>query len=481
MQTDLLVVMPEIVLFVFACAILVLDALISERSRGLTVLVSQFALLVTAYLVFTGFPDSTTFAFARTFISDPMAATVKLFILGFTVLIFFYSQDYLHEHGILKGEYFVLGLFAVLGMMIMASAASLLSLYLGLELLSLCLYAMVAMHRDSQPAAEAAMKYFVLGALASGLLLYGMSMLYGITGSLNLQEISQFAHMHPEQLTLLVFALVFIVVAIAFKFGAVPFHMWVPDVYEGAPTSVTLFISSAPKVAAFAMTIRLVNDALMPLTPEWQSMLIILAILSIIAGNVIAIAQTNIKRMLAYSTIAHIGYLLLGLISSNSIGYTGPVGFADALFYVISYAVMSIAAFGFIILMGRQGHEADALEDYNGLADKNPWFAFILLMIMFSMAGVPPFLGFWAKWFVLKEVIATGLYPLAIIAVVFSVVGAFYYLSVVKRAYFDKPITMTAIKATRTMRAVVSLNGLAILLLGLAPGFLLALCLQVMA
>ncbi|MCG8325993.1 MAG: NADH-quinone oxidoreductase subunit N, partial [Thiotrichales bacterium] len=317
-------------------------------------------------------------------------------------------------------------------------------------------------------------------ALASGLLLYGTSILYGITGTLDLQEINRYILAHPEQLTLLVFSLVFIVVAIAFKFGAVPFHMWVPDVYQGAPTSVTLFISSAPKIAAFAMTIRFVNDAFLHLTPEWQSMLIVLAILSMAIGNIVAIAQTNIKRMLAYSTIAHIGFLLLGIISSNSISLTGVTGFSDALFYVVTYALMSAGTFGFIIMMGRRGHEADALDDYKGLALKNPWFALILLMYMFSLAGVPPFLGFWAKWYVLKEVVATGLVPLAVIAVIFSLIGAYYYLRVIKLVYFDRPVDMTAIKASQTMRTVVSLNGLAILLLGLAPGMLMTFCMEVL-
>ncbi|MDX1518815.1 MAG: NADH-quinone oxidoreductase subunit N, partial [Gammaproteobacteria bacterium] len=270
------------------------------------------------------------------------------------------------------------------------------------------------------------------------------------------------------------------VAGIGFKLGAVPFHMWVPDVYQGAPTSVTLFISSAPKIAAFAMAIRFVNDAFVHLTPEWQSMLIILAILSMATGNIIAIAQSNIKRMLAYSTIAHIGFLLLGILSSNTVSTTGITGFSDALFYVVTYALMSIGAFGFIIMMGRKGYEADQLEDYKGLAEKNPWFALILLMFMFSLAGVPPFLGFWAKWFVLKEVVATGMVSLAVIAVIFSIIGAYYYLRVVKLVYFDKPVDMTAIKASQSMRTVVSLNGLAILLLGLSPGLLITFCMEVM-
>jgi len=480
MQAELILILPEIILMSMACMILVLDSFVPHEHRHLAYLFSQLALLVTGAMIIGSFPQFASYAFNHSFINDPMGAAVKLFIIGISLFVFFYSNDYLKEHEILKGEYFVLGLFAVLGMMIMASAASLLTIYLGLELLSLCLYAMVAMHRDSQPASEAAMKYFVLGALASGLLLYGISIMYGITGTLDLQEINRYILGHPEQLSLLIFALVFIVVAIAFKFGAVPFHMWVPDVYQGAPTSVTLFISSAPKIAAFAMTIRFVNDAFVHLTPEWQSMLIILAILSMALGNIIAIAQTNIKRMLAYSTIAHVGFLLLGIISSNTISANGMTGFSDALFYVVTYALMTIGTFGFIIMMGRKGYEADELDDYKGLAEKNPWFALIMLMFMLSLAGVPPFLGFWAKWFVLKEVVATGLVPLAVIAVVFAIIGAFYYLRVIKLVYFDKPVNMTAIKASQAMRFVVSINGLAILVLGLSPGLLMAFCIEVM-
>ncbi len=480
MQADLILILPEIVLMSLACLILLTDTFVPDENRLITCVMAQLSLLATAVLIIHGFPEQTVYAFHHTFVLDQMSAAVKLFILGITLFVFFYSHDYLKEHGILKGEYFVLGLFAVLGMMIMASAASLLTIYMGLELLSLSLYAMVAMHRESQSASEAAMKYFVLGALASGLLLYGISILYGVTGSLNLQEISQYVLYNPAELPMLVFALVFIIVAIAFKFGAVPFHMWVPDVYQGAPTSVTLFISSAPKIAAFAMTIRFLNEAFVHLTPEWQSMLIILAILSMATGNIIAIAQSNIKRMLAYSTIAHIGFLLLGILSSNTITMTGATGFSDALFYVVSYALMSIGAFGLVILLGRKGHEADELEDYRGLAEKNPWFALVMLMLMFSMAGVPPFLGFWAKWFVLKEVVATGLVPLAVIAVIFSIIGAYYYLRVVKLIYFDRPVDMTAIKASQTMRTVVSINGLAVLVLGLAPGLLMTFCIEVM-
>jgi len=354
----------------------------------------------------------------------------------------------------------------------MVSAHSLLTVYLGLELLSLALYAMVAMQRDSQSASEAAMKYFVLGALASGMLLYGISILYGVTGTLEFNQLTQQITEHDGQHLLLVYGLVFIIVGIAFKLGAVPFHMWIPDVYHGAPTAVTLFIASMPKIAAFAMAIRLLVDGMQPLLVEWQQILIILSVLSMAAGNIIAIAQANLKRMLAYSTIAHIGYLLLGIVAGTH------TGFAAAMFYIITYAVMSAGAFGMIIYQSRKGFESDNLDDFKGLADKSPWYAFIMLILMFSMAGVPPFLGFWAKWFVFLELIAVGQVWLAVLAIVFSIIGAYYYLRVVKLMYFDKPESMVASKSTRTMRLVLSLNGLVLLIIGLAPGTLMSMCLN---
>jgi NADH-quinone oxidoreductase subunit N len=390
-----------------------------------------------------------------------------VFIIGF--FAFLYSHEYLKEHGWLKGEYFVLGLFAILGEMILISASNLLTVYLGLELLSLSLYAMVAMHRKSTAASEAAMKYFVLGALASGMLLYGMSMIYGVTGSLDLATISNIVESDTGNL-LLVFGLVFILVGIAFKLGAVPFHMWVPDVYQGSPTCVTLFLASAPKLAAFAMAMRLLVDGLQPLLNDWQGMLIILAVLSMATGNIIAISQSNIKRMLAYSAIAHIGFLLLGLLSGTASGYAG------SMFYVITYALMSMGAFAMVILLGRKD-----LDHFKGLSDRSPWFAFMMLILMFSMAGVPPFLGFWAKWFVLKELVDAGFVWLAATAVFFSIIGAYYYIYVIKLMYFDKADSMTAIKASKQMRFALSVNGMALLILGLIPGALLAICISVMS
>ncbi|MBF8270099.1 MAG: NADH:ubiquinone oxidoreductase subunit N [Gammaproteobacteria bacterium] len=474
LTTELALLAPEIALLIMTSIVLVVDSLYDNPDRVLTYKLSQLALIITTGLVLLQFPEVSTHIMSGHFVSDPMSAILKIVLGLMTLIVFFYSYDYLLEHELLKGEYFILMLFAVLGMQIMISANSLLTVYLGLELLSLALYAMVAMNRTSAVATEAAMKYFVLGALASGMLLYGISMLYGVSGTLELPALATYLGAQTEANLLLVFGLVFIVVGLAFKLGAVPFHMWVPDVYQGSPTSVTLFIGTAPKIAAFAMAIRLLADGLQPLAGDWQGMLIVLAVLSMAGGNLIAISQSNIKRMLAYSTIAHVGFLMLGLISANQTGY------ASAMFYVIVYTLMSMGSFGMVILLGRNGHEADNLDDFKGLAERSPWFAFIMLILMFSMAGVPPFIGFWAKWFVIKEVIAAGHLWVAALAVIFSVVGAYYYLRIVKLMFFDKPVQMTAIKSSQEMRMVLSLNGLAILILGFMPGFLMTLCIEAM-
>lgn len=472
---ELTFLIPEIVLFTLACIILVVDTFGSPEDKSFTYWLSQSSLIVAAALLFYLFPDTTEYVMSMNFVSDQMGSILKIFICVLTSVVFFYSYDYLKEHELVKGEYFVLGLFAVLGMMVMVSAYSLLTIYLGLELLSLSLYAMVAMHRDSQTASEAAMKYFVLGALASGMLLYGISMLYGVSGAIDLASLSTYISQQNDTGVLLTFGLVFVIVGIAFKLGAVPFHMWVPDVYQGSPSSVTLFISSAPKIAAFAMAIRLLVDGMEGLLENWQGMLMILSVLSMAAGNIIAISQTNIKRMLAYSTIAHVGFLLLGIASGSHEGYAG------SMFYVLIYALMSMGAFGMIILLGRRGYEADSIEDFKGLATRSPWFAFMMLILMFSMAGVPPLVGFWAKWFVIKEIVAMGYIWLAAVAVLFSVIGAYYYLRIVKLMYFDKPEQMTAIKASQGMRFILSVNGLTLLILGFVPGLMMSLCLKAFA
>ena len=472
---NLVIAYPEIFVVCMACVVLVVDLYLSDDSRIVTYLLSQATLLGAAILTVSLHGSASETTFSGMFISDDMSDVLKVFIYLITAVVFLYSREYLYVRDLLKGEFFILGLFAVTGMMVMVSAYSLLTLYLGLELLSLCLYAMVALHRDSIPASEAAMKYFVLGAIASGMLLYGMSMIYGATGSLGITEVGTAVQQSTSNDIVLLFGMTFVVVALAFKLGAVPFHMWLPDVYHGAPTPVTLFITAAPKVAAFAMVIRLLTDGLGGLHLQWQEMLIVLSVLSITIGNVVAIAQTNIKRMLAYSTISHVGFLLLGILAGT------PAGNAASMFYVLVYAIMSLAAFGMIMLLSRAGFESDQLEDFKGLNERSPWFAFVMLVVMFSMAGVPPTVGFYAKLAVLRAVIDVGMVWLAVFAVLFSVVGAFYYLRVIKFMYFDKADDDTPLAANTDMRAVMSVNGLIVLALGIYPSALMTLCAAVMS
>ncbi|MEX2481409.1 MAG: NADH-quinone oxidoreductase subunit NuoN [Gammaproteobacteria bacterium] len=467
-------VLPEATLTGLACLVLLVDVFRRADNPAATFWVAVVSVLVVLAQVTYWFPTQSVTAFAGTFVLDPMAAVLKAFVMLLVLLSFFYARDYFQRHGKQQAEFFILALFASIGMMVLISAHNLLTVYLGLELLSLSLYAMVAMDRESAAASEAAMKYFVLGALASGMLLYGMSILYGVSGTLDLATLSTQVADERQQL-LLTFGLVFVLIGIAFKLGVAPFHMWVPDVYQGASTPVTLFIGSAPKLAAFAMAIRLLADGLNGLAAEWQDMLILLAVLSLAIGNIVAIAQTNIKRMLAYSTISHMGFLLLGLIAANAQGY------ASSMFYVIVYAIMSMGAFGAVILMSAPGHPAENLEDYAGLARRSPWTAFIMMVLMFSLAGLPPFAGFWAKWFVLKEVIAGGHVWLAAVAVLFSLIGAFYYLRVIKLMYFDEPAAERAgCVAGEDVRLVFSVNGLAVLALGFLPGTLMSVCLAAM-
>ncbi len=470
--SEFIPLLPEIFLLVMACIILIVDLYLSDSNRHISYLLSIASLLATGVLTYVLAPAEAQVVLAGTFVSDPMSVVLKEFIYLTTAVVFIYSRQYLQDRHLFKGEFFVLGLFAVLGMMVMASAHNMLSLFLGLELLSLSLYAMVAMDRDSSIATEAAMKYFVLGAMATGLLLYGMSMIYGATGSLDLKEISAAVASASSNDMVLLLGVVFVVVGLAFKLGAVPFHMWVPDVYDGAPTAMTLFIGTAPKLAGFAMIMRLLVDGLGGLQAHWQDLLIILAVLSLVIGNVVAIAQTSMKRMLAYSTIAHMGFLFLGILSGTQTGYSA------AMFYTITYAIMGLGAFGMILLLSRAGFEADKLDDFKGLNDRSPWFAFIMLILMVSMAGVPPMLGFYAKLTVLEAVVDAGHIWLAVVAVVFSVVGAFYYLRVIKLMYIDDPQDETPLRARFEMRAVLSFNGMAVLLLGIFPGGLLAMCLN---
>ena len=465
------VILPEIFVLSMACVILVLDLFLKDSERGITYGLSQLTLVFAAVITLSVAGDETKLVFFGTYIADAMGSLLKVFIYLITFLMFLYSRHYLIERKLYKGEFYVLGLFAMLGMMILVSAHSLLTIYLGLELLSLSLYALVAYHRDSWPCSEAAMKYFVLGALASGMLLYGMSIVYGMTGTLDIGLIAE-SLAGQETSVPLIFAASFIVVGLAFKLGAVPFHMWVPDVYQGAPTPVTQYIGSAAKIAAFAMVMRLLAESMGSLQAEWQGMLTVLAVLSLATGNVVAIAQTNLKRMLAYSTISHVGFLLLGILSGTQQGY------AASMFYIITYALMSAGAFGMIILLSRAGFEADRLDDFKGLNQRNPWFAFMMLILMFSMAGVPPTVGFYAKLSVLQAIIEIDMVWLAGVAVFFSVIGAFYYIRIIKIMYFDTAEDDKPLASGFDLRLGLTANGLTILLLGLFPGGLMLLCSQ---
>jgi len=470
-RLDLALAAPEIFVLAATCVILLVDLFLQEKNRWVTYALSLLAIAGASWITATTGPSVRTVAWHGAYVGDAVGSLLKLVAYGAVAVSFLYGYGYLKKRALLKGEYFVLGLFALLGIMVLISANNLITLYLGVELLALSLYAMVAFNRDSGVAAEAAIKYFVLGSIASGSLLYGMSIVYGVTGTLELGRIAEVAaRLGPNQIGLL-FGLAFIVVGVAFKFGAVPFHMWVPDVYHGAPTAVTLFLSSAPKLASFALAFRLLAEGLGPLHANgWGGMVTILAVLSLAIGNVVAIAQTNLKRMLAYSTISHVGFILLGILSGTSEGYSA------ALYYTITYVVMSVGGFGMVILLSRAGFEADRLADFKGLNARSPWFAAVMLMLMFSMAGVPPFVGFWAKLAVIQAVLHTGSLWLPVVAVLFSVVGAYYYLRVVKLMYFDEPTEWERLEGSAALRFVLSVNGLAVLGLGLFPGLLLALC-----
>jgi len=471
---DLQPALAEVFVAGAACLILLVDALLGERARGSAFVLAIAALAGAAWIsAEVGAGERAVLLFGH-YVADPMGTVLKLFAYGAAAVTLLYSREYLSRRGLLRGEYAVLALFAVLGIQVIVSAGSLLSLYLGIEIMSLSLYAMVAFDRDDGVAAEAAMKYFVLGAIASGSLLYGISILYGVTGSFLLHDVAAAIGAGEAPAIGLLFGLAFIVVGVAFKFGAVPFHMWLPDVYHGAPTAVTLFVGSAPKIASFALAMRVLVDGLGGAVAAWQDMLIVLAALSMIIGNVVAIAQTNIKRMLAYSTISHVGFILLGVLAGNAAGYQA------AMFYTLTYVIMTTGGFGIVILMSRKGFEADALDDYRGLNRRSPWFAFVMLLLMFGMAGVPPTVGFWAKVQVISAVLDVGFTWLAALAVLLSVIGAYYYLRIVKLMYFDEPIGTDPVEANRAFRFVLSLNGLAVLGLGLFPGVLLALCARVL-
>lgn len=466
-QFDVITALPEITVLVMAMLILIVDLFIKPQNRFIVYGLAQFTLFSAALFTFQTHTPAVGYAFTNMFVDDTMADVLKLMTYLGTSIMFVYTRRYLQIRNMYRGEYYAMVLFAMLGMMVMISGQSMLTIYMGLELLSLCLYALVAFDRDNARASEAAMKYFVLGALASGMLLYGMSMVYGMTGSLNVSEIASAIGNLNTKNPVLIMGLVFIVAGIAFKFGAVPFQMWVPDVYQGSPTAITMLIGSVPKFAAFAMTIRLLAQGLEPLAVDWQEMLLIMALLSIVIGNFSAIAQTNLKRMLAYSTISHIGFLLFGLMSANLNGY------ASSMFYISAYVLMTLAGFGIILLLSRIGFEAEQLEDLKGLNQRSPWVAFMMLITMFSMAGIPPTIGFYAKFTVLQAAWQAGFTWAVVFAVLMAVIGVFYYLRIVKLMYFDESNDTAPIDAPFDMQLVLSINTLALLLLGLLPQVLM--------
>ena len=468
--SDLMHASAEIFLLVMVSIILIADLLIAGRGKMFTYVMTQLTLLGCALVTVGTHEPGIANAFNNMYVDDLMADVLKLVSYLAVSAMLIYSRGYLLVRGLFTGEFMVLTLFSLLGMMVMISASHFLTLYLGLELLSLSLYAMVALQRDSATATEAAMKYFVLGALASGLLLYGMSMLYGATGTLDVYQLSNAIEQGVPNKSLLVFGLVFMVAGLAFKLGVVPFHMWVPDVYHGAPTPITLLIGSAPKLAAFAFTMRILAEGLQPLVVHWSGMLLILAVLSMALGNLAAIAQTNLKRMFAYSTIAHMGFLLLGVLSG------GLEGYGSAMFYAVTYVLMTLGGFGMILLLSRAGFEADNLNDLKGLNHRSPWLAFLMLILMFSMAGVPPTVGFYAKFAVLQAAVQAGHIPLVIAAVLFSLIGAFFYLRIVKLMYFDTPESHEPIVVAPDTSMLITLNSLAVLLFGLMPGTLMSVC-----
>ena len=470
---DFIPAVPEMFVLAMACLVLLVDLFVKQRDgQPLTYLLSQLTLVGAAFLTVYLYEQKPLITFNGHFILDHLGCLLKLSVYGVSFFCLLYIKDYTQQRKLPFGETYVLCLLSILGMMVLISAYSFITLYLGLELMSLPIYAMIAFRHQSSVCSEAAMKYFVMGAVASGMLLYGLSMIYGATGVLTIHSVvATISQLASGQQLILVFGLVFVVVGIAFKLGAVPFHMWVPDVYEGAPTSITLFLSTGPKIAAFALAARLLIDTMPMFHPQWQQLLIAVGLLSMGLGNFVAVVQTNFKRMLAYSSIAHMGYLLLGLLSGTSVGY------GAAAFYVLVYAIMTLGAFGMIVLLSHSGFEAENIEDFKGLNQRNPWLAFIMLLVMFSMAGVPPLVGFFAKVAVIEALVAVDLIWVAVLAVLFAVVGAYYYIRIIKVMYFDQadglsPLVIPSVN----QKLAITINGLAILLMGLFPTGLFELC-----
>jgi len=480
-NTNLIPVYPEIFLLIATSAILLIDMFLGEAKRNITYGLSIVTLMICALLTANDY-GATSYAMNNMFVSDPMSGMLKIFsylAIGMTLV---YSRQYVGDRGMLGGtlggEFYVLALFSLLGQMVMISGNNFLIIYLGLELMSLSLYALVALRRNHSVSTEASMKYFILGALASGFLLYGISMLYGATGSLDLTEVAKVTASGTVNKTVLVFGVVFVVAGLAFKLGVVPFHMWVPDVYQGAPTAVTLLLGAAPKLATFAICIRLLVEGLFPLAVDWQQMITVLAVLSMAVGNITAIVQTNLKRMLAYSTIAQMGFMLLGMLSGVVNGNMSAAAnaYSSAMFYSITYVLTTLGTFGTILLLSRSGFEAESIDDFKGLNQRSPWFAFVMLILIFSLTGIPPTVGFYAKLSVLQAVLGTGQVWLAVVSVLLSLIGAFYYLRVVKVMYFDDPVDKSQITISGDMRVTLSLNGVAVLLLGVLPGPLMLAC-----
>ncbi len=474
----------EIFLAVATMVVMIAGLFADEARNPVSHRLSLLVIAATALIALPGFDaPGASYAFSNSYVSDPMAVLLKLFACIATFMTLVYSRQYSNERGMLggnlSGEFYVLALLTLLGQMIMISGNSFLVIYLGLEMMSLSLYALVAMRRDHAVSTEAAMKYFVLGALASGFMLYGMSLIYGATGSLELGRIAQaIAEGRADKLVLLL-GLVFMVSGLAFKLGAAPFHMWAPDVYQGAPTSVTLLLGAAPKLASFAIALRLLVEGLGALAADWQQMLVVMAVVSLVVGNVTAIAQTNIKRMLAYSTISQMGFMLLGLASGVFEGGSpeaAAYAYSASMFYVVTYVLTTLGTFALVMLLARSGFEAENIEDFKGLNQRSPWFALVMMVLLLSLAGVPPMVGFYAKLAVLQAALAAGQLWLVILAVLMSLVGAYYYLRVVKMMYFDEPVDTATIVAPVGMRVTLSLNGIAVVLLGILPGPLMGAC-----
>lgn len=471
---ELLFAMPEIFMLIAISIIILADLFTGKKHKNLIYYLTQITLIIATYLTFNLIGENKIILNGH-FVLDNISSILKIFTLGFSFVALLYTRHYLKIHNILKAEYFLLTLMSILGMMIIISAYSLLTIYLGLEIMSLCLYSLIAITRNRSLAVEASLKYFILGAIASGLLLYGISMIYGITGSLNIQEISFFVAQASNEILIINFGLVFLVIGIAFKLGAVPFHMWAPDVYEGAPTPVTMFLSSVTKIAILAMLIRLLVEGLGGMHNYWSDLFIILAILSIVLGSLVALTQSNIKRLLAYSTISHIGFVLLGFVTGTISGY------GAAIFYILTYALTVLAVFAVIILLNKKGFEADKISNYKELNKKSAYLALIMLVAMLSMAGIPPFVGFYAKLFILQEVISSGHTYIAVFALIFAVISAYYYLYIIKTIYFDKSNKdeNKLVVIPMDIKLILSINAALILIIGIMPNYWIDLAISI--